>query len=107
MTENEKQFGDLKCEYSQKDTNENRKKELISLMQQNLKGRTGEDSWIIKCIDGKEYSLNSNNVEDLYAIDGTLKNNASQQRLTEVADDTRKAQSDSNKYGSNNPYPTR
>ena len=48
-------FKELKAEYSRKETTESRKKELVKLMQENLKQRCGQDGGTIKCLDGKNY----------------------------------------------------
>ena len=78
-------FDAYKAEYSQKDTKEERKSELISLMQNNLKERSGKDHGTIDCF-GSEHSLDSTNVEDLYTIDGALNAEYSKKRLTEAAE---------------------
>lgn len=99
------QFNDYKAEYSDKDTKEERRKELIPLMQVNLQERSGKDIGYIKCIDGKEHSLTSDNVEDLYDIDGTLNAEFSKKIMTDVADNARKDANENNQYGPANTYP--
>lgn len=99
------QFDDYKAEYSNIETKEKRKKELIPLKQANLQKRSGKDDGNIMCIDGKEYSLTSDNVEDLYAIHGTLIAESSQNKVTEVADESREVANERNQYGPDNIYP--
>ena len=99
------QFDNYKAEYSNIETKEERKKELIPFMQANLQKRSGKDEGCIMCIDGKEYSLTSDNVEDLYAIHGTLIAESSQNKVTEVADESREVANERNKYGPDNIYP--
>lgn len=100
-----KQFDDFKAEYSCRKTTDERKKALIPLMQMNLKERCGKDSGTIVCDDGREHSLTSNNVEDLFAIDGALNAEASKNKLTETADISRKESFEQNKYGPDKTYP--
>lgn len=99
-----KDFSDYKEEYCNKDTSGERKRELLSLMQTNLKERCGKDSGSISCLDGKEHSLTSEFVEDLYAIDGYINEYYSEDIMTKVADVARKGACDSNQYGPDNPY---
>lgn len=69
----QKQFNEYKAEFSFVGTTAERKKELIALMQANLRDRCGNVGKTFVCLDGKEHSLGSDNVEDLYAIDGFFK----------------------------------
>ena len=99
------QFNDYKAEYSDKETKEERRKVLIPLMQTNLKERCGKDCGSIMCIDGNEHSLTSDNVEDLYAIDGTLNVEVVKNKVTEFANKARKGANEINQYGPVNTYP--
>ena len=99
------QFNSFKVEYSNKDMKEERRKVLITLMQENLKKRCGKDGGFIECLDGKEHSLTSENVEDLYAIDGSLNADACKNELTEAADFARKDADERNQYGPTKTYP--
>ena len=100
-----KQFDEYKNEYSRKGTTEDRKKELIGLMQENLKNR-GEYQTVF-CINDQEFSIDSKNVEDLYAIDGFLRQEESQKEMSASAEMARQKALSNNKYGPNNPYPSK
>ena len=69
----QKTFQELKAEFSFPETCEDRKKELIILMQENLKQRCDEESGIVKCLDGKNHSLDSDDVGELSVIDSYLR----------------------------------
>lgn len=101
-----KQFDDYKAEFSSKEATDERKKDLIMSMQENLKRRCGKDCTAIACLDGKEHSLTSDNIEDLYAIDGVLSAEASKDEMTESANCARKDITNLNKYGPTNSYPS-
>ena len=100
-----KQFDEYKNEYSRKGTTEDRKKELIGLMQENLKNR-GEYKTVF-CINDQEFSVDSKNVEDLYAIDGFLRQEESQKEMSASAEMARQKALSNNKYEPNNPYPSK
>ena len=89
-------FCEYKAEYSDKNTKEERKKKLIQMMQTNLKERCGKDCGYIKGLDGKDYSLTSDNVKELYAIDGALNAETSKTKMTENSDIARKSANDCN-----------
>lgn len=101
------QFAEYKAEYSNKSTTRERQQELINLMQQDLKERNNTGQEIINCLDGKEHSINSNSVNDLYAIDGALRSNDSSQKMDAIANVKREVASNHNKYGPDNPYPNK
>lgn len=101
----EEQFNEIKLEYSSIETTQERKNELITLMQDNLKERSGKTSGKISCLDGNDYSLDSDNAEHLYAIDGVLRAEKIKKHMSEnSANALGKAQSQ-NKYDANHPYP--
>lgn len=99
------EFGKFKAEYSSNETTEERKVELILLMQKNLKERCGKEDGVIMCHDGKSYSLSSTFVEDLYTIDGFLNGEFSKKIMKEKADIERRKAMGLNKYGPENKYP--
>lgn len=99
-----KTFEELKAEFSKPETNDHRKKELITLMQENLKKRCGKDCGTIKCLDNKEYSLDSDNPSDLFAIDAKLRAEDFSARNDLFSEKARTAVLEHNKYGPNNPY---
>lgn len=97
-------FDELKSEYSNPKTIESRKKELIMQMQENLRTRRMDDRTSIKCLNGNECSFDSNNVEDLYAIDAKLNYDADN-KLRQIGSDIyRSLQTSKNNYNKNNPY---
>lgn len=98
-------FVDYKTEYFQQNTTEERKQELILFMQEELRKRNGNKDNTIKCIDNTERSITSNNVEDLIAIDNTLRNNKKKKQASSASDITRKKAEQMNKYGPTHPYP--
>ena len=102
--ENKVKFEDLKAEYSNRNTTEIRKKELIAQMQDNLSARRIDDSTTIKCLNGIEYSFESNNVVDLYAIDAKLKYDANNKSRQINSDIIRSLQTSKNTYNKSNPY---
>ncbi len=97
-------FKELKAEYSRKETTESRKKELVKLMQENLKQRCGQDGGTIKCLDGKNYSIDSNDVIELYAIDSYLNELERKKKVDKISEIARKDAEKNNKYGPQNPY---
>lgn len=99
-----KMFDDLKMVYSKPETTESEKKELIKLMQENLMKRSGKDSGTIKCLDGNEYSLDSQNPSELYAIDGALRAAEATTQCDIDSEEARNAALGTNKYSPNNPY---
>lgn len=99
-------FEDLKRRFSLPNVTESQKQELIQLMQQNLKIRNGQNSATIKCLDGKEHCITSDNVEDLYAISATLDYNENKQKTANIDSNAREKALGQNKYSPDNPYPT-
>lgn len=97
-------FKELKAEYARKETTESRKKELVKLMQENLKQRCGQDGGTIKCLDGKNYSIDSNDVIELYAIDSYLNELERKKKVDKISEIARKDAEKNNKYGPQNPY---
>lgn len=103
----DKQFQEYKGEYSQENTTEDRKTELISLMRENLRQRLGEGRSSLPCRDGKEHSVESENVSDLYAIDGELNLRNSSAKMNKNSDTIRGELLSGNKYNPDNPYPSK
>ena len=92
------------CEkYFFKETPEDQKQTLFKSMQQNLRDRLGTDYTVVG-LDGKEYSVSSENVSDLLAIYRKLINDVSMNTISEIGERKRKDAEDTNKYGPNNPY---
>lgn len=100
----EQQFDKYKAEYSSVETTNERKNELLGLMQENLRGRIGQGDSTVVCLDGQEYSIDSVNVEDLYAIDGFLRSEKRSNQLSAIGDIARLQTLGRNNYGPNNPY---
>lgn len=90
-------------EYFLSNTTEERKEELRTLMRENLKLRCGSNSNVN--IESKEISLDSDNVEDLLAIDGFLNKSASTNLMTELGNSSRFEAQSQNRYSPTNPYP--
>lgn len=84
-------------------TPEDQKQKLFKSMQQNLRDRLGTDYTVVG-LDGKEYSVSSENVSDLLAIHRKLINAVSMNTISEIGERKRKDSEDTNKYGPNNPY---
>lgn len=101
----EQQFVEYKAEFSRLETTAERKNELITLMQENLRERNNQGNRIFVCLDGQEYSLDSDIVEHLYAIDGLFKSQNRGSQLSAIGNITRLQAQDRNNYGPNNPYP--
>lgn len=101
------QFQEYKREYSLINTTKERKKELISLMRENLRQRLGEGRSSLLCLDGKEYSVDSESVSDLYAIDGMQNQIDSSAKMNKVSDTMRKESLSRNKYNPGNPCPSK
>lgn len=99
-------FEDLKRRFSLPNVTESQKQELIQLMQQNLENRNDQNSATIKCIDGKEHCITSDNVEDLYAIAATFDYNEKNKKTANIASNAREKALGQNKYSPDNPYPT-
>jgi hypothetical protein len=97
-------FQELKAEYSRKETTESRKKELVKLMQENLKQRCGQDGGTIKCLDGKNYSIDSNDVSELYAIDFYLNELERKKKVDNISEKARKDAEKENKYSLTKTY---
>ena len=100
----EEQFNEYKAEYSRIETTEERKSELIVLMQSNLKNRSSQEGCTVDCLDGREYSLDSKNVEHLYAIDAFLRFEKRKNQQSAISDTVRQQAQNRNNYGPNNPY---
>lgn len=99
MCDLKQEFQQLKAEYSK---NVSERNEIIRRMRENLKQRTSEI--VIKGLDGKEHQIESNNVEDLYAIDGALIAQDSAEKITKGGEVMRDAMEQNNKYNPSNPY---
>lgn len=99
------QFDIFKNEYSCKNTTDKRKNELIELMQKNLKKRCKSET--VCCLDGQVYSVDSDNVEHLYAIDGFLRFEENRHQLSTIGDIKRQQAQNRNKYGPQNSYPNK
>ena len=93
------EFQQLKADYS---NNRKEHDDIIHKMQTNLKKRTNKTN--ILCLDGKTYQINSDKVEDLYAIDGILSAEAPSQNMTNIGNDSRERMEQVNKYSSSNLY---
>ena len=93
LKEKETEFDEYKNEYSKEDTNDSRKEELISKMKQNIQERIAD--------------LTSKDVEVLYAIDSILREYACKVQMSEVAEKAKEMAESQNKYGPNNPYPSK
>lgn len=102
--EEQKDFDEYKREISLSGTTKSRKIELIKLMQENLKQRCGKESGTVKCLNGKEYSLDSENVSELYAIDGAMKESKNREKRDEASKKARAEAVSRNKYNPDNPY---
>ena len=89
--------------YFSKETAKDQKQKLFKSMQQNLRDRLGTDNTVVG-LDGKEYSVSSENVSDLLAIHRKLINDVSMNTISEIGERKRKDAEDTNKYGPNNPY---
>ena len=103
LKDKKKKFNELYNEYFSEVTQEDRKQELVELMQQRLRDRLGTDNTVVG-LDGKEYSVSSENVSDLLAIHRKLINDVSMNTISEIGERKRKDSEDTNKYGPNNPY---
>lgn len=101
------QFQEYKREYSLINTTKERKKELISLMRENLRQRLGEGPSSLLCLDREEYSVDSENVSDLYAIDEMLNHKNSSAEMAKVSNMIRKESLSRNKHNPGNPYPSK
>ena len=99
-----KDLFDKDCKkYFSKETPEDQKQKLFKSMQQNLRDRLGTDNTVVG-LDGKEYSVSSENVSDLLAIHRKLINDVSMNTISAIGERKRKDAEDTNKYGPNNPY---
>lgn len=101
----ENQFDGYKGEFSSPKTTDERKVELISLMRTNLKERSKQNSGFVDCLDGQKHSLDSNEVTDLYAIDGALKYKQKAEQRELLSEKIRNTQLERNLYDKDNPYP--
>lgn len=98
-------FSTYKSEYSCLETTDERKAELLKLMQEDLKSRSHQEGNVFVCLDGVEHSVDSKNVEDLYAIDGLINFEDTREQQSSINDKARMQTQKTNKYGPNNPYP--
>ena len=103
--EEQKIFQELIAEYFHKETTEARKMELIKLMQEDLKQRNGNENDTVLCLDGNEYSMDSEIVSELYAIDNALREVKNREERDEISDQIRDKLLSRNKYSPDNPYP--
>lgn len=103
LKDKKKKFNELYNEYFSEVTPEDQKQKLFKSMQQNLRDRLGTDYTVVG-LDGKEYSVSSENVSDLLAIHRKLINAVSMNTISEIGERKRKDSEDTNKYGPNNPY---
>lgn len=101
----EQQFDEYKAEFSRLETTAERKNELIVLMQANLRERNNQDNRIFVCLDGQEYSIDSENVEHLYAINGLFRYQERENQLSAIGNRGRLQAQNRNNYDPNNPYP--
>lgn len=97
-------FQNYKRVYALETTPETTKQHLLQLMKINIKQRFGQEQDVIT-INGQEYSLNSDNVEELYAIDGFLSSEECRNQMSAMCNRARQEAQDRNIYGPNNPYP--
>lgn len=102
--EEQKDFDEYKREFSLPQTTKSRKNELIKLMQENLKQRCDKENGTVKCLNGKEYSLDSENVSELYAIDGAMKESKNREKRDEASQKARAEAESRNRYNPDNPY---
>ena len=102
--EEEKIFEEYKREYSLPETEESRKTELLKLMQENLKQRCGKDGGTIKCLDEKNYSLDSDEESELSIIDSYLRELKRKKERDDISEKARTDAEKNNKYGPKNPY---
>ena len=103
--EEQKEFDELKAEYSSSKTTDSHRKELILLMQDNLRQRCGNESRTVKCLDGNIYSIDSDNVSELYAIDAALNDAVRSKKFDEISEIKRDDALSKNKNSPSNPYP--
>ncbi len=103
--EEQKNFDEFRREYSLIKTTETRKAELLKLMQDNLKQRCGSDICTVKCLDGNEYSIDSDNVSELYAIDAALNYADGRTKFDETSEKNRDDALSKNRNSPSNPYP--
>lgn len=82
-----------------------RKTELIKLMQENLKQRYGKNCGSIKCLDNNDYSLDTDIVSELIAIDAALKAAQKANQNDSFSDAMRNEALSRNKYTPQKPYP--
>ena len=94
-------FDELKREYSLTKTTESRRTMLLKLMQENLKKRSGKERGTVMCLDGKECSLESDIVSELYAIDSALKESNNKLKRDEISKKARNKAISQNKYRPN------
>ena len=100
----EQRFDEYKAEFSRVDTTNERRNELIVLMQEDLRERIGQSDSTVVCLDRQKHSIDSVNVEDLYAIDGFLRSEEGRNQLSAMGDIARLQNLGRNNYGPNNPY---
>lgn len=100
-----KLFDKYRNEFSRMETTNERRHELIGLMRENIRKRC--EGRISFNIEGQVYSIDSDKVEHLYAIDGFLKQEGSRKEMSAVAETERQRAHEKNKYGPTHPYPNK
>ena len=95
MTDLEKKFSEYKAQYGSHPENSD---ELIELMQENLKKRTDKSD--VNVADGSTLSIETSNIEELYKIDATLRNENIQKEMRDLS----KKMTSRNKYTKDHPY---
>ncbi len=96
------EFAELKNEYSLPGTTEDRKKEILKEMCDNLIRRNGGSNVFLYVLEIDENNLT---IDDLYKADGILDQQESSQKMKDVSDIARKSAFEKNKYSPDNPYP--
>lgn len=96
-------FAELSKKYDATQMDEEKRKAIITSMQENLKGRLkGKDGKLN--INGKEYSVNSESVEDLRVIDRFLQATDRKCSIEDLNTKTRISMTSRNTYNENNKY---
>lgn len=103
----QKQFEDLKAKYSIQGISDEDKRSLVVEMQNNLKERLGRENTSCFGLDRKEHHLDSENVEELYAIDGALRAQKKEIENLHKSAIFHESAIKQNKYSPSNPYITK
>lgn len=103
----QKQFNELKANYSMQGISDEDKRSLVVEMQNNLKGRLGQEISSCFGLDEKMHYLDSENVEDLYAIDGALRAQKKEFENLHKSAIFHESATKQNKYSPSNPYITK